>query len=72
MKKLDKKQMGGSIKTKTSSVNKPLASKIKTESSSLAKKEAPEYKKTSVKTVSKDSVKSPVRYKKGGMTKGKK
>ena len=30
-------------------------------------KPTPEYKKTSVKTVSRDSVKSPVRYKTGGM-----
>lgn len=67
MKKLGKKQMGGSTKTKSPSVDRSLASKIKTESSSLAKKEAPEYKKTSVKTVSRDSVKSPIRYKTGGM-----
>lgn len=68
MKKLGKKQMGGATKTKTPSVDRSLASKIKTESSSLAKKEAPEYKKTSIKTVTKDSVKSPIRYQKGGQT----
>ena len=51
MKKLDKKQMGGSTKT------------------SVAKKEKPKYTTTSIKTVSKDSVKSPVRYQKGGSTK---
>lgn len=68
MKKLGKKQMGGSTKTKSPSVDRSLASKIKTESSSLAKKEAPEYKKTSTKTVSRDSVKSPIRYQNGGAT----
>ena len=33
-----------------------------------AGKPKPQYKKTSVKTVAKDSVKSPVRYQKGGQT----
>ena len=63
MKKLDKKQMGGSTKTKTAGKS---PSRISRNASSVAKKEAPEYKKTSIKTVSKDIVKSPVRYQKGG------